>query len=66
MAECRFCKLNVKEIDWKDTETLRKFLSAQGKIAPRQRHGLCARHQRKVARAIKRARNLALLPYATR
>ena len=60
--DCYFCrKSNTKEIDFKNTELLRKFLSGLGKIKPRKRTGLCAGHQRKLARAVKRARHLGLL-----
>lgn len=60
--DCYFCrKNNAEEIDFKDTELLRKFLSSLGKIKPRKRTGLCAGHQRKLSRAVKRARHLGLL-----
>ena len=60
---CSFCAGKVEVIDYKDAEKLRGFVSDRGKIAPRRRTGTCARHQRVLARAIKRARHLALLPY---
>jgi len=60
---CYFCQRNIKEIDYKDTKTLSQFISLSGKIKPRKKTGLCSRHQRKLAQAIKRARFLALLPY---
>jgi len=60
---CYFCQRNIKEIDFKDTETLRRFISGLGKIRAKKRTGVCASHQRKLARAIKRARILGLLPY---
>ncbi|MFA5133466.1 MAG: 30S ribosomal protein S18 [Patescibacteria group bacterium] len=60
---CYFCTNNVKEIDYKDTGTLKKFISSYGKIVPRKRNGVCAKHQRKLAMAIKRARTMALLPF---
>jgi small subunit ribosomal protein S18 len=60
---CYFCQRNIKEIDFKDTQTLNRFISALGKIRPRKKTGLCAQHQKKLAQAIKRARFLALLPY---
>jgi len=53
----------VNEINWKDAETLRRFLTAQNKIAPRKYTHLCAKHQKRVARAIKRARIMSLLPF---
>jgi small subunit ribosomal protein S18 len=62
---CLFCVKNVKEIDYKDTATLRRYISSYGKIVPRRRSCVCALHQRKLARAIKRARLLALLPFVS-
>ena len=60
---CYFCQRNIKEIDFKDTDILKRFISGLGKIRPRKRTGVCAKHQRKLAKAIKRARNLGLFPY---
>ncbi len=60
---CSFCAGKIEVIDYKDPEKLYGFVSDRGKIAPRRRTGTCARHQRVLARAIKRARHLALLPY---
>ena len=60
---CAFCANKIKEIDYKDSDKLRGYISDRAKIAPRRRTGTCARHQRIVAVAIKRARHLALLPY---
>lgn len=60
---CYFCSQNAKEIDYKDVETLKKFISAGMKIKPRKKTGVCAKHQRRLAKAIKRAREMALLPY---
>ena len=60
---CSFCASKVEAIDYKDPAKLRNFISDRGKIAPRRRTGTCAKHQRILARAIKRARHLALLPY---
>ena len=57
--ECAFCKSNIKEVDWKETELLKRYLSASAKIVPKKRRGLCAKHQRKVALAIRRARTSA-------
>lgn len=59
---CFFCS-NDKEIDYKDIKTLRRYLTDRGKIVPRRITGNCAKHQRAVTRAIKRARAIALLPY---
>ncbi len=61
---CSFCADKVEVIDYKDPSKLRRYISGGGKIAPRRRTGTCAKHQRTVAVAIKRARHLALLPYA--
>ncbi len=60
---CGFCMDNVQYIDYKDTARLRRFLSERGKIEPRRKTGTCAKHQRWLATALKRARQLALLPY---
>jgi len=60
---CYFCQRNIKEIDFKKIELLEKFLSGLGKIKSRKKTGVCASHQRKLAKAIKRARYLDLLPY---
>lgn len=62
---CRFCGDNALKIDHKDSRLLGTLLSDRGKILPRRLTGVCAKHQRKVTRAIKRARLLALLPYTT-
>ncbi|MQY67628.1 MAG: 30S ribosomal protein S18 [Dehalococcoidia bacterium] len=60
---CSLCVDNVKEIDYKDPAKLRHFITDRGKIGPRRKTGTCAKHQRALALAIKRARHLALLPY---
>ena len=62
---CRFKKAGIKYVDYKDPEFLKKFLNEQGKILPRRITGTSLKFQRKVAKAIKRARSLALLPYVT-
>jgi len=59
--DCYFCRKNIKEIDFKEAEILRKFISGLGKIRPRRKTGLCASHQRKLSQAVKRARHLGLL-----
>nr|WP_314991907.1 30S ribosomal protein S18 [uncultured Treponema sp.] len=59
---CRFCSQKAK-IDYKDPDSLRRFITERGKILPRRITGTCAKHQRKLALEIKRARALALLPY---
>jgi small subunit ribosomal protein S18 len=61
---CFFCQSKAKVIDYKDVEKLRTFVFDRGKIAPRRKSGTCAKHQRLLALAIKRARLLALLPHA--
>jgi small subunit ribosomal protein S18 len=63
MVQCILCTQNKKEIDWKDVDTLRKFLSAAAKIKPRRKTGLCAKHQRRLAKAVKRSRIMGLLPF---
>lgn len=60
---CYFCLNHIDEIDYKDVELLRRFLSSYQKILPRRKKGVCAKHQRKLAQAIKRARIMALLPF---
>ena len=60
---CKFCADKSAHIDYKDVETLRKFVTESGKIMPRRMSGVCAKHQRDLAIAIKRARIAALLPY---
>jgi len=64
-AKCRFCRLKIDEVDYKDVGTLLKLTTQQGKIFSRKRSGNCARHQASVARAVKRARLLAMLPYVS-
>lgn len=59
--QCFFCSQNLKEIDYKETEFLRRFISSQGKIIDPKYTGTCAKHQRNLAKAIKRARFMALL-----
>lgn len=59
---CRFCS-NKAKIDYKDADGLRRFTSERGKILPRRITGTCAKHQRELALAIKRARNICLLPF---
>lgn len=60
---CQFCTDRNAVIDYKQAENLRRFITEDGKIRPRRQTGTCAKHQRTLARAIKRARHLALLPY---
>jgi small subunit ribosomal protein S18 len=61
---CAFCVDKVDEVDYKDHEALRRYVTEHGRIRPRRQTGTCARHQRSLARAIKRARHLAFLPFA--
>jgi ribosomal protein S18 len=59
---CRFCA-NKAKIDYKDADALRRYMTERGKILPRRITGTCAKHQREVAKAIKRARSISLLPF---
>lgn len=60
---CQFCVEQGTDIDYKNTELLRRFITEQGKIRPRRQTGTCAKHQRQLAQEIKRARHIALLPF---
>jgi len=60
---CNFCADRVEHIDYKDPNKLKKFVTERGKILPRRISGNCARHQRALTGAIKRARDIALMPY---
>jgi len=60
---CRFCEEGEVFIDYKDEKKLSRFTTEQGKIIPRRTSGTCAKHQRQLVKAIKRARHLALIPY---
>ena len=60
---CRFCAEKNSKVDFKDQSTLKYFVTERGKIIPRRISGNCAKHQREIATAIKRARGIALLPY---
>jgi small subunit ribosomal protein S18 len=62
---CQFCVDKVQTIDYKDTPRLRRFMSERSKILPRRMTGNCAKHQRQLSTAIKRARHIAILPYST-
>ena len=62
---CKFCVEKLEYIDWKDVKMLQQFIPERGKILPRRISGTCALHQRKLQGAIKRARTVALLPFAT-
>jgi len=63
MNTCYFCQHKIKEIDWTDTELLKKFISSQAKILPAKKTGTCRKHQNRLAKAIKRARQMGLLPF---
>ena len=60
---CTFCRDKIEQVDYKDTGVLRRFISEKGKIRSRRITGACRRHQNQIATAVKRARELALLPY---
>lgn len=60
---CSLCERKVDRVDYKDVQVLDRYISDRGKILPRRATGACARHQRQLATAIKRARYLALVPY---
>lgn len=62
---CNFCKNNINSMDYKDVDELKRYVTERGKILPKRVTGNCAKHQRMVARSIKRARSVALLPYTT-
>ena len=63
---CYFCTTNMHSIDYKNAELIRRFMNNEGKIYPRRKTGTCAKDQRTLGEAIKRARYLALVPYTTR
>ena len=60
---CYFCEHKMDKVDYKDAYLLRRFMNSQGKIYPPKRHGTCAKHQRALTQAIKRARVMALVPF---
>lgn len=62
---CRFCKDGVDHIDYKNADLLKDFVPERGKILPRRTTGTCSRHQRMLTRALKRAREIALVPFTT-
>lgn len=63
---CFFCEGKIDKIDYKDAYLLRRFMNSQGKIYPPKRHGTCAKHQRALANAIKKARVMALVPFVVK
>jgi small subunit ribosomal protein S18 len=64
--ECYFCVNNIKDIDYKDTNLLRKFINSYSKILPKRRTGTCAKHQRKLSMAVKRSRIMALIAFTSK
>lgn len=66
MNQCYFSANNIKHIDYKDVEVLKKFLNPHARIMAKKRTGVCAKHQRMLAEAVKRARFIGLLPYVAR
>ncbi len=64
--QCYFSANNIKQIDYKDTETFKKFLNPHARMVAGKRTGVCAKHQRQLAQAVKRARFMALLPFVSR
>ena len=63
---CQFCASKDARIDYKNTQRLQKYITERGKILPRRATGACAKHQRDITLAVKRARHIAILPYATK
>ena len=63
---CYFCKNDIDVLDYKDIKLLKRYVKESGKIMPKRLNGTCSKHQRLVTKAIKRARNIALLPYETK
>ncbi|MGD0155888.1 MAG: 30S ribosomal protein S18 [Terracidiphilus sp.] len=63
---CKFCTEKIDAIPYRDVRMLQQFVAERGKIVPRRLSGVCTTHQRRLSRAIKQARNIALLPFATR
>lgn len=66
VQQCFFCSQNVQEIDYKEVPLLRRFISSQGKIIDPKHTGVCMKHERQLARAVKRARFMAFLPFVRR
>lgn len=64
--QCFFCSQNLNDIDYKEVDLVRRFISSQAKIIDPKHTGICAKHQRKLSEAIKRARHMALLPFVSR
>ncbi len=66
MQQCYFCSQNLNEVDYKNAELVKKFMSGQGKIIDPKFTGTCAKHQRRLAEAVKRSRILGLVPFTRR
>lgn len=66
MKQCYICTQPDKGLDWKNAETLRRFMTSENKIMTRKQTACCAKHQRKIARAIRRARVVGLVPYVSK
>ena len=66
IKNCFFCQQKIKEIDYQNTDLLRRFISGQAKILSSKRTGVCAKHQRKLAKAIKKARLMSLLSFTNK
>jgi len=66
MRNCFFCQKNIQEISHTNADVLKRYLTPIGKIMPKKRSGACAKHQRKISKAIKRARIMGLLPFTNR
>ncbi|NQU77773.1 30S ribosomal protein S18 [Candidatus Falkowbacteria bacterium] len=64
--KCYFCENGIVEVDWKNTQILQKFTSSYNKIISRKRSGLCIKHQRKIAKSVKRARIMGLIPFTNK
>jgi len=63
MKQCFFCSQDARDVDYKDADLLRRFLTFQAKIVPAKRSGVCLKHQRRLSKAIKQARFMGFLPY---
>ncbi|KKR15023.1 MAG: 30S ribosomal protein S18 [Candidatus Falkowbacteria bacterium GW2011_GWA2_39_24] len=66
VKKCHFCLNQISDVDYKDITTLQNFTNSYGQILPRRRTGVCSKHQRKLANAVKRARMMALLLFTNR
>ncbi|MDP3901930.1 MAG: 30S ribosomal protein S18 [bacterium] len=66
MTNCFFCSQNLKDVDYKDVDLLKRFISSQAKITDTRYTGVCAKHQRRLSTAIKRARYMSLLPFVNK